>query len=62
MKRYFEGAYRNAGPACRLLAGVRRRARVQAVSLYVLLVVLSVVAALVAVAALLGFLGGGESP
>lgn len=62
MKRCFEGAYRDAGRARRLLAGVRRRARVRAVSLYALLVVVSVVAALVAVAALLGFLGGGESP
>jgi hypothetical protein len=46
----------------RLLAGVRRRTRVRPVSLYALLVVVSVVAALVAVAALLGFLGGGETP
>ena len=62
MRRYFEGAFRDASLPRRLLAGARRRARVRAVSLYALLVVVSVVAALVAVAVLLGFLGGRETP
>jgi hypothetical protein len=62
MTRGIDRAHRDAGPARRLLAGARRRARVRALSLYALLVVVGVVAALVAVAALLGFLGGTESP
>jgi hypothetical protein len=62
MKRCFASAYRDAGLARRLLAGARRRARARSVSLYALLIVVSAVAALVAVAALLGFLGAGETP
>jgi hypothetical protein len=54
-----ERAHRDAGRA-RLLARVRRRARVRAVSLYALLVVMGFVCALVAVAALLAFLGRGH--
>ncbi len=59
MKRSIERAHGDAGRA-RLLAGVRRRARVRAVSLYALLVVVGVAAALVALAALLTFASRGH--
>ena len=59
MRRSIERAHGDEGRA-RLFAGVRRRARVRAVSLYALLVVVGLVGALVAVAALLTFLGRGH--
>ncbi len=59
MKRSIERVESDAGRG-RVLAGVRRRARARAVSLYAVLVVVGIAAAVVALAALLTFASTGH--